>query len=111
MSYNYQTYLKETVVFQSVATSTVDERGLYNSDWSDDITTKCRIDPRSSDEDSGDRETTTTEIDIHVPASVNVKTSHRAVLNSDYYDVLGVEVKKNRYSDPVIKTVTIRKSS
>jgi|DEB0MinimDraft_10_1074344.scaffolds.fasta_scaffold04067_6 hypothetical protein len=110
MSYNYQTYLKETVVFQSAGTSTVDERGLYNSDWVDDITTKCRIDPRTSDEDSGTRDTEVSEIDIHIPANVNVKTSHRAVLNSKYYDVLGIEEKKNRYSNPVIKTVTMRRS-
>ena len=51
MSYDYQTHLKETVVFQSVATNSVDERGLYNSDWADDITTKCRIESNASMEE------------------------------------------------------------
>ena len=55
MSYDYQTNLKETVVFQSVSTNTVDERGLYNSDWTDDITTKCRIESNASMEEDGRR--------------------------------------------------------
>ena len=110
MSYDYQTNLKETVVFQSVSTNTVDERGLYNSDWTDEITTKCRIESNASMEEDGRREFETLDIAIFIPAGVNVKTSHRAVINSEYYDVLGIQVRKNRHNDPVIKVCALRKS-
>lgn len=111
MSYNYQTYLKETIVFQTVSTSTVDERGLYNSNWQNDITTVCRVVPKINDELENDKELIVEELDVYVPASVNIKTSHRAVYDSKYYDVLGVTTKKNRFSEGVIKHLTMRRSA
>ena len=48
MSYDYQAYLKEDINIQTMSTSSVDERGLYNSDWSTSSTVKGRLVSRES---------------------------------------------------------------
>lgn len=109
MPYNYQNHLQEDVTFESVGTSTVDERGLYSSSYSTVSTCKGRLSYQTSDENSGERdELLVDRLTLHVPGSVDVKTSYRCVIDNKYYDIIGIQERKNRFGDLVIKELEIR---
>tara|TARA_A100001035_G_scaffold130603_1_gene102698 strand:+ start:393 stop:728 length:336 start_codon:yes stop_codon:yes gene_type:complete len=110
MSYDYQAYLKEDINIQTMSTSSVDERGLYNSDWSTSNTVKGRLVSRESLEGEDRTELDVGEFLLYIPGSTTIKTSDRIAKGSDYFDVLGILENKDRFGSVPIKRLRLRKS-
>ena len=110
MSYDYQAYLKEDINIQTMSTGSVDERGLYNSDWATDSTVKGRLVSRESVEGGDKTELDVGEFLLYIPGSTTVKTSDRVAKGSDYFDIVGIEENKDRFGSVPIKTLRLRKS-
>jgi|14BtaG_2_1085337.scaffolds.fasta_scaffold126646_2 hypothetical protein len=110
MSYNYNNLLKEDITIESISSNTVDDRGLQNSSWSTSTTTKGRIVLNNSSEDEEQTELLVDQLELYIPASVSVTSNNRVNVSSQYYDILGIEERKNRYGKSLIKILTIRKS-
>tara|TARA_Y100000004_G_scaffold42014_1_gene45883 strand:- start:1070 stop:1405 length:336 start_codon:yes stop_codon:yes gene_type:complete len=110
MSYDYQAYLKEDISVQTMSTGSVDDRGLYNSDWSTDSTVKGRLVSKSDLEEEGVTDLQVGEFFLYIPGSTTVKTSDRVAKGSDYFDVIGIEEMKDRFGSVPIKKLTLRKS-
>ena len=110
MSYDYQAYLKTNVTIQSMSTGSVDERGLFNSDWSQASTTVGRLVSQRSDEEAGNINLGVDEFFLYIPATVSIEKENRVQIGSDYFDVEGIEDRFDRYGTNVIKQLRIRKS-
>ena len=110
MSYDYQAYLKEDITIQTMSTGSVDERGLFDSNWSTDSTVKGRLVSRESVEGEDLTELDVGEFLLYIPGSTTVKTSDRVAKGSDYFDVVGIEENKHRYGTVPIKTLRLKKS-
>lgn len=110
MSYDYQAYLKEDITIQTMSTGSVDERGLFDSNWSTDSTVKGRLVSRESVEGEDLTELDVGEFLLYIPGSTTVKTSDRVAKGSDYFDVVGIEENKDRYGTVPIKTLRLKKS-
>ena len=110
MSYDYQSYLKEDIIVQTMSTSSVDERGLYNSDWATGSTVKGRLVSRESAENEGATNLDIGQYLLYIPGGTTVKTSDRIAKGSDYYDIDGIEEMKDRYGSVQVKRLTLRKS-
>ena len=110
MSYDYQAYLKEDITIQTMSTGSVDERGLFDSNWSTDSTVKGRLVSRESVEGEDLTELDVGEFLLYIPGSTTVKTSDRVAKGSDYFDVIGIEEMKDRFGSVPIKKLTLRKS-
>tara|TARA_B100000424_G_scaffold87065_1_gene65105 strand:- start:1854 stop:2189 length:336 start_codon:yes stop_codon:yes gene_type:complete len=110
MSYDYQSYLKEDLTLQTMSTSSVDERGLFSSNFADSSTVKCRLTTLDSDEEEESRNLDISEFDCYIPGNTSVKTSDRAVISSQNFDILGVEEMKDRFGVAVIKKLRLRRS-
>lgn len=108
---NYQNLLKEDVTIESVSTSTVDDYGLYNSSWASSSTTKGRLVSRGSIEDDEETELLKDDLDLYIPASVSVTSNNRINIDSNYYDIVGIETRKDRHGKAVLKVLQIRKST
>mgnify|MGYP003140476698 CR=1 FL=1 len=110
MSYDYQSYLKEDVSVQTMSTSSVDDRGLYNSDWTAGSTIKGRLVSRESAETDGETNLEVGQFYLYLPGSTAIKTSDRIAKGSDYFDIIGIEEMKDRYGTTPIKRLILRKS-
>lgn len=111
MSYNYQNYLKTDVTIQTMSTGSVDDRGLYNSDWATGTTTVGRLVSTTSDEEGGTTDLLVDEFQLYIPATVTVASNNRVAIGSDYYDIEGIENRENRFGDVVIKVLRLRKAN
>ncbi len=111
MSYNYQNYLKTNVTIQSMSTGSVDDRGLYNSDWSDATDTVGRLVSLTSQEEDGNSNLLVDEFNLYIPSTVTVQSNNRVKISTDYYDIEGVEKRENRFGDDVIKVLRLRKAN
>jgi hypothetical protein len=110
MSYDYQAYLKEDITVQTMSTGSVDDRGLYNSDWSTSSTVKGRLASRSDLEQEGETDLQVGEFFLYIPGSTVIKTSDRVAKGSNYFDIIGIEEIKDRYGTVPIKRLSLRKS-
>tara|TARA_R100000353_G_scaffold34995_2_gene27919 strand:- start:502 stop:837 length:336 start_codon:yes stop_codon:yes gene_type:complete len=110
MSYNYNNLLKEDITIESISSNTVDDRGLQSSSWASASTTKGRLVLINSAEDEDQTELLMDQFELFIPASVTVTSDNRVNISSQYYDILGIETKKNRYGKSLIKVLTVRKS-
>jgi hypothetical protein len=110
MSYDYQAYLKENISVQTMSTSSVDDRGLFNSDWNTNSTVKGRLVSRSDTEEEGTTDLQVGEFFLYIPGSTTVKTSDRVAKGTDYFDVIGIEEMKDRFGEVPIKRLLVRKS-
>jgi len=111
MSYDYQAYLKEDINIQTMSTGSVDERGLFDSNWSTDSTVKGRLVSRESLEGEDKTELDVGEFLLYIPGSTSVKTSDRVAKGSDNFDILGIMENKDRYGTVPVKRLRLRKSS
>lgn len=109
MSYNYH-LLKEDVTIESYTTDSVDDYGLYNTSWSTATTTKGRLVARGSQEEDTRTEILRDDFDLYIPASVTINGENRVNISSTYYEIVGIETKKNRQGRSVMKVVSLRKS-
>tara|TARA_B100001250_G_scaffold148226_1_gene126996 strand:+ start:15878 stop:16213 length:336 start_codon:yes stop_codon:yes gene_type:complete len=110
MSYDYQTYLKEDISVQTMSTASVDDRGLYDSNWSTASTVKGRLVSRESAETDGETNLDVGQFYLYLPGTTTIKTSDRVAKGSDYYDIEGIEEIKDRFGSTPIKRLTLRKS-
>ena len=110
MSYDYQAYLKEDVTIQTMSTGSVDERGLFDSDWSTTSTIKGRLVTRESLEGEDRTELDVGEFLLYIPGSSDIKTSDRILKGSDQFDILGIIENKDRFGSVPIKRLRLRKS-
>ena len=94
-----------------MSTGSVDDRGLYNSDWSDATDTVGRLVSLTSQEEDGNSNLLVDEFNLYIPSTVTVQSNNRVKISTDYYDIEGVEKRENRFGDDVIKVLRLRKAN
>lgn len=102
--------LNESVTIQSLSGSSVDDRGLSTSTWSDASTNvQARIMDSGgvSEVDADGRTEQNVEFRIYVPANTTVSMDDRVSYNSLYYNIKNIKNIKDRFGNTFYKELTM----
>ncbi len=86
----------DTVTIERHSASGVDDRGNLTSDWaSNQADVKCRVISGGSTEDRDGKNTIIEGLTVFFDKSVNIKANDRIKNGTLYYEITGVQVRKD----------------
>jgi len=102
--------LNESVTIQSLSGSSVDDRGLSTSTWSNSVTNvEARVMDAGgiSEVDSENRTEQNVQFRIYVPSGTTVSMNDRVSYDSKYYNIKNIRNIKDRFGNTFYKELVM----